>query len=84
MQLPKVCRDLQTFTRSNKAGLLCVLGGFLLNLCFSLDYSYANLNTYLTSYMRANGHNPGLQYKDFIFLTAAKRMTQVEISETVF
>ena len=64
------------FVKTNQSGILVVLGGFLLNVCFSLDYSYANLNSYVTSYMRQNGNNPNLEYKDFVFLTAGKRMTQ--------
>ena len=64
------------FVRANQSGILVVIGGFLLNVCFSLDYSYANLNSYVTSYMRQNGNNPNMEYKDFIFLTAGKRMTQ--------
>jgi len=64
------------FVKANQSGILAVIGGFLLNVCFSLDYSYANLNTYVTSYMRQNGNNPNMEYKDFIFLTAGKRMTQ--------
>ena len=46
---------LLAFLKTHQTGLFCVLGGFLLNLCFSLDYSYANLNTYVTSYLRQNG-----------------------------
>ena len=64
------------FVKSNRSGILAVIGGFFLNVCFSLDYSYANLNSYVTSYMRQNGNNPNLEYKDFVFLTAGKRMTQ--------
>ena len=64
------------FVKSNQSGILAVIGGFFLNVCFSLDYSYANLNSYVTSYMRQNGNNPNLEYKDFVFLTAGKRMTQ--------
>ena len=39
----------------NRRGCLCVLGSFLLSLALSLDYSYPNLNTYITSYLRTNG-----------------------------
>ena len=39
----------------NRAGILACLGGFLLSLALSLDYSYPNLNTYVTSYLRTNG-----------------------------
>ena len=38
-----------------RPGLLSCLGGFLLSLALSLDYSYPNLNTYVTSYLRQNG-----------------------------
>ena len=43
------------YISTNRRGLLCCLGGFLLCLAQSLDYSYPNLNTYITSYMRKNG-----------------------------
>ena len=39
----------------NRSGILSCLGGFLLSLALSLDYSYPNLNTYVTSYLRQNG-----------------------------
>ena len=39
----------------NQPGILSCLGGFLLSLALSLDYSYPNLNTYVTSYLRENG-----------------------------
>ena len=35
----------------------CVIGGFILLLSFSADFSYPNINTYLTSYMRNNATN---------------------------
>ena len=43
------------FLLKNRRGCLCVLGSFLLSLALSLDYSYPNLNTYITSYLRTNG-----------------------------
>ena len=43
------------YISTNRRGLLCCLGGFLLCLSQSLDYSYPNLNTYITSYLRKNG-----------------------------
>ena len=48
---------------SSTRGWLCVLGGFILCLSFSSDFSYPNINSYLTSYMRnnnTNGHNNNL------------------------
>ena len=44
-------------------GVQCVIGGFILCLSFSSDFSYPNINSYLTSYMRnnnTNGHNNNL------------------------
>ena len=40
---------------SHRRGCQCTLGGFLLSLALSLDYSYPNLNTYIVSYLRQNG-----------------------------
>ena len=48
---------------SSTRGWLCVLGGFILCLSFSSDFSYPNINSYLTSYMRnshTNGYNNNL------------------------
>ena len=39
-------------------------------------FSYPNINTYLTSYMRSTGYNPSLTYDDFVFLTTTKVVLQ--------
>ena len=57
-------------------GLTCVLGGFILCLSFASDFSYPNINTYLTSYMRTTGYNPTLTYADFVFLSTTKTVVQ--------
>merc|ERR1712123_452920 len=57
-------------------GLACVLGGFILCLSFASDFSYPNINTYLISYMRSTGYNPGLTYADFVFLSSTKTLLQ--------
>merc|ERR1712106_1150487 len=57
-------------------GLSCVLGGFILCLSFASDFSYPNINTYLTSYMRTTGYNPTLTYADFVFLSTTKVVVQ--------
>jgi len=57
-------------------GLTCVLGGFILCLSFASDFSYPNVNTYLTSYMRTTGYNPTLTYADFVFLSTTKTVVQ--------
>ena len=57
-------------------GLSCALGGFILCLSFASDFSYPNLNTYITSYMRTTGYNPTLTYADFVFLSTTKTVVQ--------
>ena len=51
-----VVRPLVHLVATNRRGCLCTLGGFLLSLALSLDYSYPNLNTYIVSYLRQNGY----------------------------
>jgi len=53
-------------------GVRTLIGGFLVCLSFGSDFSYSNINTYLTSYMRVNGYNDNLSYMDFVFLTTTK------------
>ena len=53
-----VLRALAQLVASNRRGCQCTLGGFLLSLALSLDYSYPNLNTYIVSYLRQNGYKP--------------------------
>eukprot|EP00092_Neocalanus_flemingeri_P009248 GFUD01009954.1.p1 GENE.GFUD01009954.1~~GFUD01009954.1.p1 ORF type:complete len:499 (-),score=139.66 GFUD01009954.1:99-1595(-) len=57
-------------------GICTIMGGFLVCLSFGSDFSYWNINTYLTSYMRQNGYNEGLAYADFVFLTTTKMVIQ--------
>ena len=57
-------------------GVACVIGGFILCLSFASDFSYPNLNTYLTSFMRSTGYNPNLTYGDFIFVSGTKNLLQ--------
>jgi MFS family permease len=57
-------------------GVLTIIGGFLVCLSFGSDFSYPNINTYLTSYMRENGYNDNLGYVDFVFLTTTKMVIQ--------
>ena len=49
-----------------------MLGGFLLFLTFASSYSYSNINTYLTSYMRQTGWNDCLTYHSFLYVIVAK------------
>ena len=40
------------------------------------DFSYPNINTYLTSYMRQNEYNDCLSYSSFFYLVVAKMSLQ--------
>ena len=66
----------QTQTKLPTGGVCTLIGGFLVCLSFGSDFSYPNINTYLTSYMRENGHNENLRYRDFVFLTTTKMVIQ--------
>jgi len=66
----------QMLTAVPRSGLLTALGGFILCLSFASDFSYPNLNTYLISYMRSTGLNPGLTYSDFVILSSVKILAQ--------
>jgi hypothetical protein len=56
-------------------GVLALIGGFLIQLSLGSFYSFGNMMTYLTSYMRQNG-SPDLTYADFIIVQSVWGMTQ--------
>ena len=56
-------------------GVLALFGGFLIQLTLGSFYSFGNMMTYLTSYMRING-SPDLTYADFIVVQSVWGMTQ--------
>jgi len=56
-------------------GILALIGGFLIQLTLGSFYSFGNMMTYLTSYMRQNG-SPDLTYADFIIVQSVWGMTQ--------
>jgi len=56
-------------------GVLALIGGFLIQLSLGSFYSFGNMMTYLTSYMRKNG-SPDLTYADFIIVQSVWGMTQ--------
>lgn len=58
---------------------LCVVGGFITLLSFSVGFSFTNISTYLISYMRnnaTNNYNKELTYEDFIFFTTSRYVVQ--------
>ena len=56
-------------------GVLSLLGGFLLQFTMGSFYSFGNMMTYMTSYMRAHG-SPNVTYEDFVVVQSAWGMTQ--------
>lgn len=56
-------------------GILALFGGFLIQLTLGSFYSFGNMMTYLTSYMRQHG-SPDLTYADFIVVQSVWGMTQ--------
>ena len=53
-----------------------MFGGFLLQFTMGAFYSFGNMSTYMTSYMRQNG-SPELRYTDFVVVQSTWGMTQV-------
>jgi len=56
-------------------GVTALVGGFLIQLTLGSFYSFGNMMTYLTSYMRHHG-SPDLTYGDFIIVQSVWGMTQ--------
>ena len=56
-------------------GVCALIGGFLIQLTLGSFYSFGNMMTYLTSYMRLHG-SPALTYADFIVVQSVWGVTQ--------
>jgi len=56
-------------------GVAAVFGGFLLQFTMGAFYSFGNMSTYMTSYMRQHG-SPHITYTDFVVVQSAWGMTQ--------
>ena len=52
-------------------GLAAVFGGFLLQFTMGAFYSFGNMSTYMTSYMRQNG-SPHVTYTGEMYLQPLK------------
>ncbi|XP_023330169.1 uncharacterized protein LOC111702648 [Eurytemora carolleeae] len=65
----------QDGSRRPWGGYAAVFGGFLLQFTMGAFYSFGNLSTYMTSYMRQNG-SPNITYTDFVIVQSAWGMTQ--------
>ena len=60
VQLPRQVEE-QSKPKLPARGVLTIIGGFFVCLSFGSDFSFSNINTYLTSYMRVNGYNDDLR-----------------------
>ncbi|XP_040574166.1 apicoplast pyruvate carrier 1 [Lepeophtheirus salmonis] len=56
-------------------GLISLFGGILVMIVLGSYYSFGNIMTYMTSYMRQNG-SPNITYSDFIVVQSTYGMTQ--------
>ena len=54
-------------TKNNGRGLLSLLGCFVVHLSLGSFYSFGNLTTYMTSYMK-NTTSPDITYGDFVIV----------------
>ena len=59
--------------RSRFAGVLAIIGGFLLHLTLGTLYCFGNMNTYITSYLRT--HVPG-QVRDVEVVWTTSKSSQ--------
>ena len=56
-------------------GIAAVVGGFLLQFTMGAFYSFGNISTYMTSYMRQHG-SPDITDTDFVVVQSTWGMTQ--------
>lgn len=56
-------------------GGFCVAGGFLIHLTLGTFYTFGNMNTYITSYLR-NKIDPNMDYSQSIWINAAAMLGQ--------
>jgi len=56
-------------------GYAAILGGFLLQFTMGAFYSFSNMSTYMTSYMRQHG-SPNVTYTEFVVVQSTWGMTQ--------
>ena len=57
-------------------GLAAVLGGFLLQFTMGSFYSFGNISTYMTSYMRQHSESPNVTNTEFVVVQSTWGMTQ--------
>ena len=81
MGLQSGIANLRESIKDNSRGLLSLLGCFVVHLSLGSFYSFGNLTTYLTSYMK-NTTSPDITYGDFVIVPSGnsiKRFSDTEI-----
>ena len=63
------------FPRQKFDGLLALFGGFVLHLTLGTLYSFGNMITYMTSYLRKHV-NSDITYSDLIWIPTLSTMSQ--------
>ena len=67
MGLQSGIANLRESIKDNSRGLLSLLGCFVVHLSLGSFYSFGNLTTYMTSYMK-NTTSPDITYGDFVIV----------------
>ena len=73
MGLPSGISRFRELIKDNSRGLLSLLGCFVVHLSLGSFYSFGNLTTYLTSYMK-NTTSPDITYGDFVIVPSGNFM----------
>ena len=63
------------FPKQKYDGIWALLGGFALHLTLGTLYSFGNMNTYMTSYLRKHVNND-LTYSDLIWIPTLSTVSQ--------
>ena len=80
MGLPSGIAKLRESIKDNSRGLLSLLGCFVVHLSLGSFYSFGNLTTYLTSYMK-NTTSPDITYGDFVIVPSGNFMIRFSYTD---
>ena len=80
MGLPSGIAKLRESIKDNSRGLLSLLGCFVVHLSLGSFYSFGNLTTYLTSYMK-NTTAPDITYGDFVIVPSGNVILKCPYTE---
>ena len=83
MGLPSGIVKLRESIKDNSRGLLSLLGCFVVHLSLGSFYSFGNLTTYMTSYMK-NTTSPDITYGDFVIVPSGNSIRNFPIQRFYF